>query len=74
MITSLESTTMGCRQPNSLMDAATLSIADCGILRAFRAYGIGFVIGQFSIVIAGYLHPKTRNQTSWATRATNEEV
>jgi hypothetical protein len=31
---------IGCRQPNSRMDAATLSTAAGGILRALRAYGV----------------------------------
>src|SRR5438045_3288571 len=33
------STTMGWRQLYSWIEAATLSIAACGILRAFRVYG-----------------------------------
>jgi hypothetical protein len=36
------------RQPNSLIDAATLSIAKSLIFRALRAYGIGRSIGQSS--------------------------
>src|SRR5438067_1164264 len=48
------------------MLAATLSTACCGILRAFRAYGIGLSIGQDSIFIflsfvLGLLTPHPRN-------------
>src|SRR5580658_6719273 len=46
MMTPSLSTTMGTRQPNSLIDAATLSTARSGILRLLRAYGIGRAIGH----------------------------
>src|ERR1700730_10209742 len=42
---------MGWRQPNSLIDAATLATAEAGIFRAFRAKGITLSIG----------HAETRN-------------
>jgi hypothetical protein len=42
---------MGCLNENSCIEAATLSIADCGILRAFLQYGSGREIGQFSMVV-----------------------
>jgi hypothetical protein len=45
------STTMGWRKPNSLIEAATLSTAVELRVRAFRAYGIGFEVGQVSISI-----------------------
>src|SRR4026207_543017 len=46
MITPWASTTIGWRHPNSRMEAATLSIACCGILRAFRPYGMIFSSGH----------------------------
>ena len=46
MITPSRSTTMGCRQPNSLMEAATLVTAEAGIFLAFRANGITLSMGH----------------------------
>src|SRR5438477_13186241 len=42
---------MGCRQPNSRIEAATLSIAEGPILRALRAYTMIWRSGQLCTVM-----------------------
>jgi hypothetical protein len=48
-MTSLMSTTIGCRHPNSRIDAESVSTARAETMRAFFGYGIGRATGHSSI-------------------------